>query len=250
MLPDDIARRLVEANAEEARMAQLAVHRPLDEADLHDDLRPHPVRAQPREALRARERRRGNLERVEPRTEIEQKLGVESCADLSGKAEVAALEVPDEQRAEPDALALRIGEAADDELLRLLAFHLQPARRSAVLVARSAALRDDAFPSLAPRDVPRVIALERIERLDAPERRPHRQRLQQRLAILERTCRHVLAVEPHDVEDVIRRVFVAPRDLAVEDRVRDREPGDRVRDGGNVLRQSIARVETDLGSLL
>ena len=37
------------ADAEQARMAQLAVHRPLDERDLHDDLRAHPVRAQARQ---------------------------------------------------------------------------------------------------------------------------------------------------------------------------------------------------------
>ena len=37
-------------HAEQPRMAKLAVHRPFDERDLHDDLRPHPVRAQARQA--------------------------------------------------------------------------------------------------------------------------------------------------------------------------------------------------------
>ena len=97
-------------------MAQLAVPGPLDEADLHDNLRTHPVRAQARQPLGLRERRLRNLERIQPRAKIQQQRVVEAGADLSGKARSPRLvEVADEQRAEPDALALRIGEAADDE---------------------------------------------------------------------------------------------------------------------------------------
>ena len=39
-------RRLVGAHAQQPRVAQLAVVRPLDEGDLDDDLRPHPVHAE------------------------------------------------------------------------------------------------------------------------------------------------------------------------------------------------------------
>src|SRR5262245_54668714 len=123
-------------------MAELAVHRPFDEADLHDDLGPDPVRAQARQAGPFRERRRRELDRVEPGAQIEQEPGVEAGPDFSGEDEIVALEVADEQRAQADAAALWISEAADDQLLRRLALHLQPVRRSAVLVARVAALGD------------------------------------------------------------------------------------------------------------
>ena len=83
--------------------------------DLHDDLRPHPVRAQARQALGLRERRLRDLERVEPRAQVEQQRRVEAGADLPGEARSRPVEVADEQRAEADARALRIGEAADDE---------------------------------------------------------------------------------------------------------------------------------------
>ena len=89
-LSHDVARGLVGAEAEQARVAQLAVHRPLDERHLHDDLRPHPVRAHARQPVGLRERRRRDLERVEPRAQVEQELGVEAGADLAGEDEVVA----------------------------------------------------------------------------------------------------------------------------------------------------------------
>src|SRR2546422_301340 len=99
-------------------MAQLAVHRPLDEGDLDDDLGPRPVRAQARQPFRSGEGRLWDLEAIQPRAQIEQELCVEAGADLAGEHEVVTVEVPDEQRAEADPRALRIGEAADHELLR------------------------------------------------------------------------------------------------------------------------------------
>ena len=77
------SRRLVGADAEQPGMAKLAVHRPLDEGDLHDDLGPHPVRAHARQADGFGERRLRDLERVQPRAEVEQQLRVEAGADLA-----------------------------------------------------------------------------------------------------------------------------------------------------------------------
>src|SRR5262245_3412266 len=109
-------------------MAQLAVDGPLDEGDLHHDLGTHPVRAQARQPGRFRERRLRDLDAIEPRAQIEQQLRVEARADFAGEHEIVWLalrlalrapralsrgEIPDEQRTEPDARALRIGEAAD-----------------------------------------------------------------------------------------------------------------------------------------
>ena len=74
------------------------------------------------------------LDRVETVSKVEQHLRVEAGADLSGKHQIGPVVVADEQRAEPDARALWIGEAADDEFLRELALHLQPVLRAAMLV--------------------------------------------------------------------------------------------------------------------
>ena len=97
-----------------------------------------------------------DLERVEPRAQLEQQLRVEAGADLAGEDEVVAVVVADEQRAEADARALRIGEAADDELLRRLALHLQPVRRAAMLVRSSRGAWRSRLPSLRGTRAPRA----------------------------------------------------------------------------------------------
>ena len=59
----------------------------------------------------------GNLERVERARSSSSSLVSKPVPILPAKHEVLAVEVADQQGAETDALALRIGEAADDELL-------------------------------------------------------------------------------------------------------------------------------------
>src|SRR6185503_19982212 len=120
-LSDDRSRGLVGADAEQPRVAQLSVHRSLDEADLDDDLGTRPVGTDARQAYGAGEGRRRNFQRVEPRAQVEQQPGVEAGADLAREHEIVAVVVANEQRAEADARALRIGEAADHQLLRRLA---------------------------------------------------------------------------------------------------------------------------------
>src|SRR5437763_13963104 len=108
-------------------MTKLAVNRPFDEGDLHDDLGLHPMRAQPRQPGPSREGRPGDLGRVEPRAQLPQQLPVESGANLSRAHDIAVLEISAEQRAGADPPASGIGEAADDELLRRLALPPPPA---------------------------------------------------------------------------------------------------------------------------
>jgi hypothetical protein len=107
-------------------MTQLAVDRPLDERDRHDDLGPHPVRADPGQTLRLREQRRRDLDRVEALPQIDKHPRVEPGADLPGEHEVVMLVATHQQRPQAYASTLRIGEAADDEVLRELTLHLQP----------------------------------------------------------------------------------------------------------------------------
>src|SRR3954465_4465760 len=137
-------------------MPQLVVHRPFDERHLDDDLRADPVGAEARYPRGFRERRLRDLERIQARAKVEQQPGIEAGADLAGKHEVVALDVPDEQRTEADTSALRIGEAADRQLLGGFALHLEPALRAAVLVDRAESLRDHTFPAFAARALPRL----------------------------------------------------------------------------------------------
>src|SRR5439155_12642878 len=99
-------------------MAKFPLCRPLNEGDLHDDLRTHPVRPNARQPNGFGEGRCWERKRVEPSAEFQQELCVEARADLSGKNEVFILEIADQQRTQTDPSALRIGEAADYKLLR------------------------------------------------------------------------------------------------------------------------------------
>ena len=242
-----MSRRLVRTNAEQARVTQLAVHRPFDEADLRDHFGTDPVRAHPRQAAALRERRLRDLHRVQPGPKLEQQLRIESRSDLAREDEIVLVVVPDEQRAQSDAPALRIREAADDELLRRFAFHLEPVGRAPVLVRRAAPLRDDAFPAFAPGTLPRLPI---VERRDALKRRSKRQRIQQRAPLFERQPRDVAAIDPHDVEHVVRQPVGWPRDLSVQHQVAHRQVRDRLGDWRRALRQPVARQQPHVAIVL
>jgi hypothetical protein len=81
------------------------------------------------------------------------------------------------------------------------------------------------------------------------ERRCKRQIAQHRAPLFQRQRRDGFAVEPQNVEHVIRAAAV-PGDLTVEDRIFDRE----FRDGGGnlrqVLRQPVAREQLNVTSVL
>src|SRR5574339_682141 len=99
-------------------MTQLAVRGPLDKSDVDKDLRLHPVRTQTRQARGFRERRLWDLEFIEPGAETQKKLRIEACSYLAREDEVIVLLMTDEQRTETHSLPLRIGETADDKVLR------------------------------------------------------------------------------------------------------------------------------------
>jgi hypothetical protein len=102
-------------------MAKLAVAGPFDERDSDGDPGRDPVGPEARESFRFREGRLLDLQRVEPRPQVEQHLRVEARPDLPRERELALVVMTDEQRAEADPRALRIGEAADEEVVRQLA---------------------------------------------------------------------------------------------------------------------------------
>src|SRR5215216_4938210 len=99
---------------------------PLNESNLHGDLRLYPVRAQSRQTFGYSEWRFWNFEFVELFAQIQEQFRIESSSDLSRENEVVTFVITNQQRAQADALALRIRKAADQKILRQLAFHLEP----------------------------------------------------------------------------------------------------------------------------
>src|SRR6476661_3805978 len=199
-------------------MTELSVPRPLDEPDLDDDVGTDPM-AVTGQARALRERRLLDRQSVETCSQIEQQPGVEASADLAGEHEVVTVlrlvlrtprawlrgVVTDEERAESDACALGVREPADHELLRRFDLHLQPVLRSAMLVRRTAALGDDAFPAFAACAIPRLGI---VDEIDAQHRRLEGERVQQRTTFFDRLRGDIAAVNPEDVEDVIAAVTV------------------------------------------
>src|ERR1700722_6701577 len=190
------------------------MHGPFDEPNLYDNLRPNPMRADTRQADRFGEGAFGDFDFVEPRTQSDQLLRVEACAHLAGEDELIAFEVAKQQRAEPTAFALRISEAADHQLLRRLAFHLEPMRRPAMFIGRIATLGDHAFPPFATSPVPWLLA---GNLRDGVEGRPQPEIAQNRTALREWQRHQVASIQPEDVEYVISDVRTAPIDLTIQD---------------------------------
>src|SRR5262245_23728152 len=104
-LPYDVAGVLVGAQAKVARVAQLAVARPLGEPDLHHQLRSHPAGAVLAHQTPG-ERGRLLLDGRQQTVQAAQGGFVEAGADLAGVDEVASVVVAEQQRAQLDSAAL------------------------------------------------------------------------------------------------------------------------------------------------
>ena len=113
---------------------------------------------------------------VEPLAEVEQHLAGISRADLARVAEPLALVIADQERPEPDARALRVGPAGDDELLPPDALDLHPGVAAARDVEAVQPLADDPFLGrlAGPASRPRSRGQARVGEADAvgPGRRP------------------------------------------------------------------------------
>src|SRR4249919_1266919 len=109
-------------------MAQLPGRGPLAEPDLADQPGLDPVHPRHRtRQLAALERGTWPFDGGQPVVQAAQHLVGEAGADLTRVEQPSAgVVVAEQQRAEPDPRALRVGEAADDELLAALALELQP----------------------------------------------------------------------------------------------------------------------------
>ena len=147
-----LARRLVEAQRDEDRMAHVALGRPLAKRHLGDELGPDPALAAgaaPRPAAGRdrvdRERRRLRLERDQARVQVARGARVPAGADVAGVGQHALLVRAEEQAADLAARAVAVGEAADHELLAQRALQLEPGLAALRHVGRVGALDDDAL---------------------------------------------------------------------------------------------------------
>ena len=153
-------------------------------------------------------------------------MSLEARSDLAREHEVVALEESDEQRAKSDASALAVRESADDELFGQLALHLEPVLRSLVLIRRVEPLRDDAFPTLGARFLPRRSITQLGDATDWLRERECRKKC---ASLGQRQMRNAPPVDPYDVEDMVGAVPV-PFDFAVENTFVDRQGRDSRRD--------------------
>src|SRR5919204_5751996 len=124
-LPYHLARALVVPEPQEPGMAQLPLTGPFAEADLGDQLRPHPMHPRAGESP-DRERRLVLLQRGQPPPEALEQLVVEAGPDLAGVDQLVAAVVAEQQSAEAVPGPLRVGVAADHQLLLVDALELQP----------------------------------------------------------------------------------------------------------------------------
>src|SRR5262245_30416020 len=123
LLPDDVRRILVVAQAEKAGLPEPSIRGPLGEPDLRDELGLRPVRPTG-DRPRVGERRLADFERAQLSAELPESLGAVARPDLPRIPKPISLVVADEQGAEVGAAAGGVGVAADHELLPEHAFEL------------------------------------------------------------------------------------------------------------------------------
>ena len=125
-LADDLRGGLVVTQAEEPRMAEAIVPRPLGEADLGDELGGNPGHIAFTDRSGIVERGTVGAQLAHSPGELMERQLVESGPDLPRVPQAVAIEVPDEQRAKFEPRAARRRVAADHKLLPVLAFELEP----------------------------------------------------------------------------------------------------------------------------
>ncbi len=125
-LADDLRGGLVLTQAEEPRMAEAIVARPLGEADLGDELGGNPGHIAFTDRSGIVERGAVGAQLAHSPGELMERQLVESGPDLPRVPQAVAIEVPDEQRAKFEPRAPRRRVAADHKLLPVLAFELEP----------------------------------------------------------------------------------------------------------------------------
>ena len=182
-------------------MAKLAVHGPLDERDLHDDLGPRPSAPAGAAGPRLGERR---LRRPRSRRAARADRAAASCRSpvptLPAKTKSSPVVVADEQRAEAYPLPCGSVKPPTTKSWSPRTSSSASAATGGVRSASPGAWRSR-LPSLRAPRAPTGCGRRAAPR--AP-RRSERQRVEQRAALIERQRRHVASVEPHDVEHVIR----------------------------------------------
>src|SRR5437588_1778244 len=123
--------------------------------------------------------------------------------------------IADQQGPQSDARALRICEAADDELLPAKAFDLHPVRASRRDIKTLQMLGDDSLLTRLTRLLPEADSFLRLKLGPANAVRPPHRFAQQSLALFERESRYVVAIQIKEIEQEndSRILFPARLDL-------------------------------------
>src|SRR2546425_843701 len=186
-----LARLAIGAKPEIHGVAHEPLARPLREAHLAHQHRPHPVVLGPARRAAARERAALGGERAEPRGELVQALLVEARAGAARIDERVAVVDAQVDGAQPRARPLRVRVAADHELLALDALDLAPLGAAAAQVARVGPLRHHSLQARLAGGVQerRAIALDVV---GVAHRSGRRQELaEERLAVGEREAAEI-----------------------------------------------------------
>jgi hypothetical protein len=100
-LARDVACGLVDSDAQEAWVAEFAVHCPFGKGDLYDDRRAHPMGPTARKPDGFRKRWCSHFQPVELCAQIVQALGVKACADFPAKTNSCASKYPTSRAPRP-----------------------------------------------------------------------------------------------------------------------------------------------------
>ena len=184
-------------------MAQGALARELGVLHFADQLGLAPMRGRV-DARRNGERRCLDLALLERREQLFEHPLVEAGADVSNRHELPVLVDTEEERTERVASAtLPLGPSADDAVHRPEGLDLHPRRGAGRRVRRIETLGDDPLDPLLLRRFeerdPRADEL--LGQPDGAHRRQHL--VEQLLALAQRLPRHVLAIDPEDVEHLV-----------------------------------------------
>src|SRR5262249_51448896 len=147
--------------------------------------------------------------------EVQQHFTGITRADLAGVSEPVALVIADEQGPDPDARALRVGPAGDDELLPPDAFDLHPGVTTSGDIETVQSLADDPLFGRLAGPFPGTDAVSRHRRGAANPVGPVDVFVKHLLASRKREAGHVEAVEIEDIEriEVGGVAFHPPPDL-------------------------------------
>ena len=190
---------------------------------------------------------RRHLEGVEPATQVSQHRLRVASTDLAGVPELAVVVVADEERAEANPAARRVGETSDHELLAPGALELQPVGRPSRTVGGIGPLGDHPLPGPRARGLEGSLAL-RVAVPGEPQSPAEPEGAELGLPGAQRQLSDVVAVDVQHIEQVVvDGDGTATGEPGVGDAHALLQPGEA---GSPVLERDDLAVHDEIGGLL